>query len=1160
MARPALVIGLGGTGQWVLTYLKKDLIETNQGKMPDNVKLLCFDTVQQITAETAASVSNEDKEVKVGSVRLIPKVEFIHLGGDVHQLSKIVAKDFETKEESKKELPHIGSWFRASEWLADLPTAQFRLSAGAGQLRQFGRVALFNDLRSAKKSEVWRRLDVSIGELSKNLQEKERLEIIVVGSFAGGTGSGLFIDMALLARHRAGRVPFLLRGYFVLPRAFDPNPDDDMLARTFAAWRELNRFMVVNQDFALPNLRYSTADKALQINKITTRCFDACYLVDGVRDGVNIAAETELGVHPTVADAISAILDDEAGRAYTEYAENLAPDYLENRGIPLYSIIGTHTFKVPAYYAQQDFSNKLTKNWLDTLLVPVYDDTDSNKIVRVSNASPHDPTVTGREEALQLLTHPRSHDNATEAPTLFYNRIANIVGEGASDNPAIVEQYARGHLGGTPFIGDFTNLGDRHDMTELISRIKAAARLNIEHVIKTSKEIKEKTKDFPRRVENNIGQFIRQNYGFRTAKGEEDRGSFGRLLDESGAAQLSIFRRLVNYWLMDALMSGDKSGRLGYAYDLLEGIDDHFDDFLEFMEKVKDRRQKTYQPYLKAQEARQRAWQTVLKYANTKLLAIVDHPRAHSSQTQYLKAEQTVINTRKDELLHISITNTVRGMKSYCEEVRHEVARWIQILATGDPVTGVTSLMSALDSHRRSVEQTRQADEMLVAVQTRMGDIEYPLQEDSPEVRNLIQAVSWQMKDTENKGFELELSVEPHEYSRINLERLSGAKQAADTKSLTQRNLNRIQNYAIKHFSDLTSDTRVAKTIHEEFETAQNFVSELGDKAEPLFEQHQGAQGGPAKWSHLIRIREEDLDEDTLRFFRGTLDENKNVLENGVVQILREREGLQPNQRNLDQLIDLVGSADQHKCTMVRTDDLMQVGLFASWHDCQEAYLNNSQIPPKLNQNFPAEANASEYELKLATKRRQLYRVFHPWVVMLLEYPDRLEQFFLCQAFEWISIRDAGAESWYELEIPGFDRAFQLTPRDKTLWSTFQAARYFVLEGLEQKSDSVWMLDYGKIKTSLDNEILQRGDGWLDFLKEQVTKYDGLENVPQRVVPQWLSFHIQELEAMSDRGTKLPKGEPADFTTAYSDLADVALLMMEDLKESKEVQLGRKEG
>jgi len=295
MTRPALVIGLGGTGQWVLTYLKKDLLESNNGQMPDNVRLLAFDTMPQAGAELAAASGRRgEKEVRVGSIKLETDVEFVHLGGDVYELARVV---------DSGRLPHIGSWYRADHWLPHLPRAAFVLSTGAGQLRQFGRIALFKDLSSRIESEVWRRLDVSIGQLATKLVGEQRLEIIIVGSFAGGTGSGMFIDIALLARHRAKNVPHLIRGYFVLPRAFDPDADDDMLARSFAAWRELNRFMVVSKDFSLPTLVYNSRDRALQLRDIRTKVFDACYLVDGVRGGTRVAAEPELGVHPTVADA-----------------------------------------------------------------------------------------------------------------------------------------------------------------------------------------------------------------------------------------------------------------------------------------------------------------------------------------------------------------------------------------------------------------------------------------------------------------------------------------------------------------------------------------------------------------------------------------------------------------------------------------------------------------------------------------------------------------------------------------------------------------------------------------------------------------------------------------------------------------------------------------
>ncbi|MCL5997371.1 MAG: tubulin-like doman-containing protein, partial [Chloroflexi bacterium] len=350
MTRPALVIGLGGTGQWVLTYLKKDLIESNNGHMPDNVRIMCFDTMPQATAEiTAMGISRKgEKEVKVGSIRLEKNKEFIHLGGDILELSRAISDDRE-KRKNDQQLAHM-YWFQDRYWLDNLPLALFRLADGAGQLRQFGRMGLYKDLGDPLKSEVWRRLDAAIGQLDQ-MRQGQRLEILIVGSFAGGTGSGLFIDLALLARHRARSVPIMLRGYFVLPRAFDADADDDMLARSFAAWRELNRFMVVSQEFALPSMVYNSRDRSLQVQQIRHKLFDLCYLVDGVRGGARVAAEAESGVHPTVADAISAIVDDKAGDAYTKWAENILKEYAVNPGIPLYSTVGTHSYKVPVYYA-----------------------------------------------------------------------------------------------------------------------------------------------------------------------------------------------------------------------------------------------------------------------------------------------------------------------------------------------------------------------------------------------------------------------------------------------------------------------------------------------------------------------------------------------------------------------------------------------------------------------------------------------------------------------------------------------------------------------------------------------------------------------------------------------------------------------------------------
>lgn len=122
MARSALVIGLGGTGQWIATYLKKDLLESNNGALPPNVRLLSFDTMLQQEA-SVAQMSNEEEKIEVGSVQLEPGTEFIPLADDVYELAEQVRDG---------QLNQIGTWFAAKRWLADLPRANFILKNAPG--------------------------------------------------------------------------------------------------------------------------------------------------------------------------------------------------------------------------------------------------------------------------------------------------------------------------------------------------------------------------------------------------------------------------------------------------------------------------------------------------------------------------------------------------------------------------------------------------------------------------------------------------------------------------------------------------------------------------------------------------------------------------------------------------------------------------------------------------------------------------------------------------------------------------------------------------------------------------------------------------------------------------------------------------------------------
>ncbi|MGC8837866.1 MAG: tubulin-like doman-containing protein [Anaerolineae bacterium] len=1147
MARTAFVIGLGGTGQWVLTHLKKDLMESHGGTMPDNVRLLAFDTMPQATAELAATGRQGEKEVKVGSVRLEKEREFVHIGGDCYEIGEAA---------SQGKLPHIGSWFQADYWLANLPRAQWVLSAGAGQLRQFGRLGLFKDLGNPAHSEIWTRLNANIMELAKKLEEQQRLEIIIVGSFAGGTGSGMLLDIALLARYRAGRVPNIIRGYFALPNAFDAEPSEEMKARSFAAWRELNRLMVVSADFSLPRVTYNLADTTLQIPEVRQKVFDACYLIDGVLPGGRrLSAEPEHGVHAAVAAAISALLDEKAGQAYTEWiVTNLGPVYAGNPGVVFYSSLGAHTYKVPVYYSEQDFADRLTLDWLDALVKPVRDDpSDPERVTRVERVHWQDPNRLGYEDALKLLQESQAYEGQSEAPTLFLGEIANVILQGAGENLNLVRQHAEGSLGmqrrraGFSWLSVFPNLGDRADMAQVIERVSREARLRVMEAVKPGRESKIPPQEWPQYVARVLPPFIREHYGYRTASGEEHRGKFGEVLQQCKDAQVGIFRRLVRLWLMRTLMEGDKAGRVGYAYDLLDGLVNRLKEFEAFMDRVAAMRQEL-NPRLEAEKERSVKYGQVQEYARKKFLAVLEHPKVHSTQVAYLQAEQAVVDVRKDEILHWAVVETVREMRKYAEALRAELERWIRVLATGDPATGVEGLYATLARKRRELEETRQADQKLSAVQTRLAELEFPKEEVKKEVQRLLRGVQWDLEETDGQ-VQLLFSIRPEDEVPTTLESFRGVEHPEARKHLTERNLSAVKGYASRRFSHLPAETRVAEHIRRIYGTPQAFAQEVLGKAQPLFDRPVAEQTSAKKWATLVRVSTDDVQEATRQFFQDAVREMR------LAKLSTEA-------RDQDKLIDLVGSKDPHKCTVVYTEDLMEPQVFRAWHDCQKAYLEYKAVPPHLNHNFPAEANAAKYELEYSSRHNTQYRVFHPWVVMLLEHPQRLEQFFLSWGLGWIAVEDDGANTWYELRAPGFKhrdgRQFRLTPASRQLWSLFQLAKSFVLEGRDQFPQSTWLLNYERLDGALQEYQREVGlEGWREFLLAQLGKESKVRLQPEQRILAQLQERIRELDGFKESGGALPAGEPANYKDAYTDLAAVAELMLEDLLKSVEDRLAR---
>lgn len=997
MSRPGLIVGLGGTGQWVLTWLKRDLMLSHNNEWPSNIRLLAVDTTSQLEAGArSVAMRQNEEEVKLGDVKL-SKEEFVHIGGDALKL---------TQEVNAGRHENIGKWYQARRWLDTMGPSGFSLDDGAGRIRQFGRVAIFYNLLQREGSLLWRALHNAIEGVRRQVSEERKLEIIVVGSFAGGTGSGMFLDVALILRMLAQQlnVSHTLRGYFALPSVFTGSPEAEMLARTFAAWRELNRFMVVNSDFPMPLVEYVSGHQKFRIMP-KQRIFDACYLVDSRRAGTPIAAEAKYGAHPMVAEAISAILDEHAGTVYTQHIfQNLNPEYVKTPDTPLYSAVGAYTIQVPAHYKEEVSSLEFSKEMLKKILSPRDKKLAATGAQRhVSLAAPDqnqeaEVGTPGRAHSRQLLTQQTvTYRGESAQPTLFTGRIAQIVDTAIDkgNEASVIDALARAGIGGQQggaaagWTAYFPKLGDDPQFEQLRRNVEQEINYNLVQAFQ--RKDKESKEDARNRF-TKIASEVRTRYGGLTSTGGEVRGTFGERLHDAQEYHILLFRRLVRLRLLSILNGQSenpivaKSGKLGYALDYFDGLVEEFDSFLRLMVKVKQRREEL-KPTIQAQGVAQQTQNLMNRRANDKIFWIIEAPRVKQDENNYLLAQQRLADIRKEDLLHHYVVETAREMKALCSEVRDSLQAWVYHLTTGDDPKGIAGLWNILERDMRGVNSDYGFDKATPAIQAMMAD-EIP-EVDDEVVAQALRSWEWDAAFADG-GSQLKLQA------RILPEAAGGQPVTLDDPtqpttgdrrwSLAQQNRHHLTSLARRRFAGTAARTTVAEEIKEQYgENVERFADQVALGSEPLF--HGGVGAAPRRKSNLIRVQAPENDP----FFYGA---------NGLEGVLRKREQLDTTQMNDYYNIRVVNSENPFKLTLVRTDDLYRPEEFSAWEECRAAYsahmaerFSNPMLDPQLLQNFSAEVQAVRFERMFVQQDHETYTALHPRVVMLLENPRALQQF-----------------------------------------------------------------------------------------------------------------------------------------------------------------------
>ncbi len=253
---PTIVIGLGGSGTYTARRLKR-LMEIRYG-LPPLVHFLYLDCDQD--AFTSKPELSDVQDAEKIDLRLQNPEQIL--------------------EDARK---GIGEFAVMRDWLPDsLSVGILRNAIGAGGIRPIGRFAFFCHLsdfedkfRSALDSAlaIEQQLETQLGQLVGRISvDANQLRIYIVGSLCGGTGSSLFLDVAILARHiigqRAPNATPSITGIFYLPSVFQNEQYlrtnrsffDIICANAYAGLMELEYFCDNNElqknpfDFQYPHI------------------------------------------------------------------------------------------------------------------------------------------------------------------------------------------------------------------------------------------------------------------------------------------------------------------------------------------------------------------------------------------------------------------------------------------------------------------------------------------------------------------------------------------------------------------------------------------------------------------------------------------------------------------------------------------------------------------------------------------------------------------------------------------------------------------------------------------------------------------------------------------------------------------------------------------
>jgi len=959
---PAMIIGLGGSGQWALTYVKKNLLEQFKS-VPPQIKILAFDTTGADTeVNKGEPIEQIDEPAQIGSIHL-DSSEFVYLGGNIKKICE------QTRQGKHN---HIASWLQTDAYLGGrnnqigLSNDDFNLSRGAGTRRQFGRMAIYYDLLQHNDTKI-------LGKISDGLQgivthsNPEFINIFIVASIAGGTGSGMLIDIAHLTKILAEKMnpapKIILRGYVVLHNTFQSVINvNHIKPQAFAAVRELNRFMTMFGE-KYP-INYTDDPNYLELHTIyESKLFDSCFLMEV--QGSLQDKKPKHSVYPGIADGITMMLDPRSGDAFQQHYKNVNNRLAlvqKRKKIALYSSLGTFSFIFPAEEIIQSCSLRFASEFLENYFISSENRKDNNK-------------KRSAEDTIGFLLQATSR-SGIQHPTFLHCVAQDVRDYPVNKIDAIQAFISRDRH---EWIESFRLVGDDVATQKINEDLQMLAHVQLKDEVKTSLEWGDPLESSAVRIPEQIEAFKLRYLGkFTASTGKRQGGELQNAIHSSleliEARYREVLLEYVNQ-LFDPMWSNVPNPRLSYVQDFLNQLVSTFERFAMLIDNA---RQSLNQQLSSVRADTKRELEMLetekkrisgLSYSIRKYTKIITVGQ-DSIEERCIQYAQSEIELEMQDLIFAELFSLAQSFRTIAQSLLNDARRWVTLLSEGGVTRKELGVLAIIKNVAASLNHQRQ-EKNLIPTHRYLTN---PVYEDNLYLNlsngkfdHLLSRLRWSCSFLNGKGT-VGLDFDGQEISKE-----VGLQTQAEFlyKELLAA--------ARLYFLEINEQT-AAKRLNELY-SPENLVKMIMDKCKPMI--------------HVQRENEAGSDQEMKTFV--------SIAEKGAIEFVQQTEKFMQNNLNSIKDAQIISASDPYRCIVLSTIDLLGVDSITSLNDAREWY----DIYPTDKRQlhiFPAEVHAMEFEDRLdeypiyyqVTYKTHRPHHFSPRVVMLLEDLEKFKLFVLC--------------------------------------------------------------------------------------------------------------------------------------------------------------------